>query len=139
MCKELMLVDCSLGARPAQGAATTVDIRCLSSLADTETVSLLLRKATKGHAPQWVCVSVIFVCSLGARPAQGAATTVDIRCLSSLADARTSVPTVRMCGELMLVDCSLVRAPGWAPADPRQQPLSVVTVYVSAPKGLTSP
>ena len=30
-----------------------------------------------------------------ARPAQGAATTVDIRCLSSVADARTSVPTVR--------------------------------------------
>ena len=34
-------------------------------------------------------------CSLGARPAQGTATTEDIRCLSSLADARTSVPTVR--------------------------------------------
>ena len=34
-------------------------------------------------------------CSLGARPAQGTATTVDIRCLSSLADALTSVPTVR--------------------------------------------
>ena len=33
---------------------------------------------------------------------------VDIRCLSSLADARTSIPTVRMCEELMLVDCSLV-------------------------------
>ena len=47
-------------------------------------------------------------CSLGARPAQGPATTVEIRCLSSVADARTSVPTVRMCEELMLVDCSLV-------------------------------
>ena len=34
-----------------------------------------LRTATKGHAPQWVYVSVIFVCSLLARPAQGAATT----------------------------------------------------------------
>ena len=46
-------------------------------------------------------------CSLGARPAQGPATTVDIRCLSSLADPRTSVPTVRICEGLMLVDCSL--------------------------------
>ena len=27
------------------------------------------------------------------------------------ADARTSVPTVRMCGELMLGDCSLVARP----------------------------
>ena len=33
MCEDLMLVDCSLLARPALGAATTVDIRCLSSLA----------------------------------------------------------------------------------------------------------
>ena len=69
---------------------------------------LLLWKATKGHAPQWVCVSVIFARSLGARPALGADTTVDIRCLSLLADARTSVPTVGMCEELMLVDCSLL-------------------------------
>ena len=50
-------------------------------------------------------------CSQGARPAQGAATTVDIHCLSSLADARTSVPTVRLCGELMLDDCSLGARP----------------------------
>ena len=54
-------------------------------------------------------------CSLGARPAQGAATTVDVRCLSSLADARTNVPTVRMCEELMLVDCSLGADTGMGP------------------------
>ncbi|MDY4626344.1 MAG: hypothetical protein SO442_07030 [Prevotella sp.] len=54
-----------------------------------------LRTATKGHALQWVYVSVIFARSLPARPAQGAATTVNMRCLSSVADARTSVPTVR--------------------------------------------
>ena len=66
---------CSLLARPAQGAATTVDIRCTSSLADTETVPLLLRKATRDRILQWICVSVICVCSLLARPAQGAATT----------------------------------------------------------------
>ena len=70
-----------------------------------------LRTATKGHALQWICVSMIFVCSLLARPALGTATTVDIRCLSSVADARTSVPTVRMCGGLMLVDCSLLARP----------------------------
>ena len=54
---------------------------------------------------------MLFACSLLARPAQGAATTVDIRCLSSIADARTSVPTVRMCEELMLIDCSLLARP----------------------------
>ena len=34
-----------------------------------------LRTATRGHTLQWICVSVIFVCSLLARPAQGTATT----------------------------------------------------------------
>ena len=43
-----------------------------------------LRKATRGHTLRWICVSVIFVCSLLARPAQGAATTVDIRCLTDV-------------------------------------------------------
>ena len=33
MCGELMLGDCSLGARPALGTDTTMDVRYLSSLA----------------------------------------------------------------------------------------------------------
>ena len=56
-------------------------------------VSLQLADGQEGTRPQWVYVSVIFVCSLLARPAQGAATTVDIRCLSSRRDARSSVHT----------------------------------------------
>ena len=43
-----------------------------------------LRAATRGRALQWVYVSVIFARSLLARPAQGTATTVDIRCLRTL-------------------------------------------------------
>ena len=36
-CMRYILFACSLGARPALGAATTVDIRCLSSIADART------------------------------------------------------------------------------------------------------
>ena len=50
MCEVLMLGDCSLGARPAQGAATTVDIRCLSSLAK---VSFLACKTGGFGVPEW--------------------------------------------------------------------------------------
>ena len=85
-------------ARPAQGAATTVDMRCLSSVADARTSVTTLGGGLL-HALH--IIRLFAACEAGTRHGH-----YNWRWFG--ADARTSVPTVRMCEELMLIDCSLV-------------------------------